>query len=86
VIDSIHHEILAEKAATLGRAGKKLAAKLALLRQAAADADRASLVQDAADAAHNYFIQRELCGLRSHQGAIDDLDIPKEVMARVGIK
>ena len=84
--DAFNHEVLAEKAASLGRAGKKLAAKLALLSEAAEGADRAPLIQAAADAAHSYFVQRELCGLYSHQGIIDDYGIPREVLARMGAR
>lgn len=84
--DAFNHEVLAEKAASLGRAGKKLSAKLAQLSDASTDADRAPLLKEAAEAAHGYFIQRELCGLYSHQTIIDDYDIPKEVLARMGAR
>lgn len=84
--DAFNHEVLAEKAASLGRAGKKLAAKLAELREANSDADRAPLIREAAEAAHSYFIQRELCGLYAHQPIIDDYDVPREVLARMGAR
>ena len=85
-LDAFHHEVLAEKAVSLGRAGKNLAAKLLRLRGAAAGDDRSQLVQDAADAAYGYFVQRELCGLYSHQAIIDDYDISREVLARIGAR
>jgi hypothetical protein len=44
------------------------------------------LLDAAADAAHCYLIQRELCGLRDHRGAIEDYQIPAKVMARVGVQ
>ena len=85
-MDAFHTEVLAEKAASLGRAGRSLASKLALLAEASPSVDRNSLVKDAADAAHGYFIQRELCGLFSHQTIIEDYEIPREVLARMGAK
>ena len=84
VHDSINHEILAEKAAPLGRAGKRLAAKLAELSGASAGSDRDLLIREAADAAHSYMIQRELCGLLSQQSPFGDYAVPKEVVARIG--
>ncbi|WP_420822447.1 DUF6665 family protein [Sphingomonas crocodyli] len=83
-LNAFHGEVLAEKAASLGRAGKLLASKLALLAKAAPGEDRKSLLQDAADAAHGYFIQRELCGLCTHQTIVKDYKIPREVLARIG--
>ena len=84
-MDSFYHEVLAEKAAVLGRAGKNLAAALEDLRRAESGA-RDALVKVAADAAHAYFIQRELCGLYDNKAAIADYAIPGEVLARVGAR
>ena len=78
--------MLAEKAASLGWAGKKLAASLAALRSRPSDEGKDWLIRATADAAYHYFIQRELCGLFSHEAAIADYEIPKEVLARVGAK
>lgn len=83
---AFQHEIAAEKAASLGRSGKKLAATLAQLHSAADEGDRATLIKNAAEAAHQYFIQRELCGLFVHQSIIDDYDIPREVLAQMGAR
>ncbi len=47
---AFQHEIAAEKAASLGRSGKKLAATLAQLRSAADEGDRATLIKNAAEA------------------------------------
>jgi hypothetical protein len=62
-LDLLGHEILAEKAAALGRAGLRVE-----------------------QAVHAYFIQRELCGLRKHDAAIREYDIPKDVLARLGAR
>ena len=84
-MNAFHREVLAEKAAVLGRAGKALAAALNTLRQGRGGA-RDDLVRIAADAAHAYFIQRELCGLYDHKVPIEDYEIPREVMARIGAR
>lgn len=82
---ALAHEILAEQASSLGRAGRAVAASLAALSAFEGGADeRAVLVQTAADAVFGYFVQRELCGLRRHDDAIRDYGIPREVIVRVG--
>jgi hypothetical protein len=85
-------ELLAERAASLGRAGERVEATLAAL--AAFDAGRAvaavlgggreRLVHEAAEAVWSYFVQREAIGLRDHDEAVAHYGIPREVMARVG--
>jgi hypothetical protein len=85
-LDAFHHEVLAEKAAALGRAGRLLEKQLMLLKACADVATEDALLGNAADAAHHYFIQRELCGLFAHQSVIDDYAIPRAVLARIGAK
>lgn len=81
----LDHEIAAEKASSLGRAGEKVEKALALLRALEADApERPARLKAAADAVYAYFIQRELCGLRRHHDAIRDYGIPREVLVRLG--
>ncbi len=84
--DVLGLEILAEKAASLGRAGDKVAAALALLRDNEEEGERTVLLKAAAEAVHAYFIQRELCGLRRHDAAIREYDIPGAVLARLGVR
>ena len=77
-LDVLGHEILAEKAASLGRAGQRVEEALARLRAHEDDAElRPALLKEAAEAVHAYFIQRELCGLRKHDAVIRDYDIPQ---------
>ncbi len=80
-------ELAGEKADALARAGRKL--EEALLRlEAARDEDgalRDPLIDAAADAVFGLTIQRELCGLRNQTDMVRRYQIPKEVMARVGI-
>ena len=81
----LDHEIMAEKAASLSRAGARAEQALARLRDHRGDADeRVGLRKQAAEAVHAYFIQRELCGLRRHGEIIRELAIPDEVLARLG--
>ena len=85
-LDLLGHEILAEKAASLGRAGQRVEAALARLRDEGDGQARAALLKAAADAVHAYFIQRELCGLRRHDAPIREYDIPRAVLARLGAR
>ncbi|ESX90748.1 hypothetical protein NKH85_13250 [Mesorhizobium sp. M0924] len=83
--DALGHEILAEKAAALGRAGQRVEETLAKLRQNNDDKEqRPRLLKEAAAAVHAYFIQRELCGLRRHESVIREYDIPRAVLVRLG--
>lgn len=85
--DLLGHEILAEKASALGRAGKQVEASLAILRTHGRDSDgRTAALKNAAEAVYAYFIQRELCGFRRHQDVIREYAIPNEVLARLGAK
>jgi hypothetical protein len=85
-LDLLGHEILAEKAAALGRAGQQVEETLARLRDNGDEQLRPRLLKDAAEAVQGYFIQRELCGLRKHDAVIRQYNIPKAVLARLGAK
>ena len=86
-LDLLGHEILAEKAATLGKAGEKARIALARLKEHPRESDgREALLKAAAQAVHAYFIQRELCGLRRHESIIREYEIPKAVLVRLGAK
>ena len=84
-LNPLDHEIAAEKAAALGRAGERVERALGALRAAEQGSpERAAFMKDAADAVYAYFIQRELCGLRRHGDVIREYAIPAEVLARLG--
>ncbi|TIV75390.1 MAG: hypothetical protein E5V93_14080 [Mesorhizobium sp.] len=83
-LDLLGHEILAEKAAALGRAGQRVEETLARLRDGGESEHRNRLLKEAAAAVHAYFIQRELCGLRKHDAVIREYDIPRAVLVRLG--
>jgi hypothetical protein len=88
-LDALAYEAAQETAAALGRIGGKLEAALEALRRHDAtenpNQDRDELVQDAADAAWILFIQRDYLGLRTDHHLLNTCDIPKDVMARVGV-
>jgi len=85
--DVLDYELMAEKAASLGRAGYYAEQYLGRLRDYEGDAEgRAALLKKTAEAVYASFIQRELCGLRRHDSLIRDYAIPKEVLARLGAK
>jgi hypothetical protein len=86
-LDLLGHEILAEKAAALGKAGEKARLALAKLKETPAGAEgRNSALKAAADAVHAYFIQRELCGFRRHDTIIREYEIPRPVLVRLGAR
>jgi hypothetical protein len=70
-IDPLEHEIAAEKASALGRAGEKAEAALLNLRSLHPDApEHGEALRMAARAVHAYFIQLELIlRHRSHMAA-----------------
>lgn len=83
---ALEQELKAEQASMLGRYGREVEKALSALREAG-DADpalRSERVTDAAQAVWAYFVQREACGLRNHDLAIELYAIPGEVLARVG--
>lgn len=86
VFNDFQREVLSEKAATLGRAGKALEAALAKLRAAEAGPDRDTLVRAAAEAAHIYLIQREVCGIHGLGAPLEDFGVPAEVQVRIGVR
>lgn len=84
-LNVLDYELLAEKAAALGRAGERVGEALARLDAHSGDAEaRRVLVKAAAAAVYGYFVQRELCGYRRHDDAIRHYGIPREVLARLG--
>jgi len=85
----LEYELMSERADALGRHGLKVEKALALLveRVAAgcAPPEREDLLNDAADKVWAFFVQREMCGLRSQKDAVCRYAIPPEVMARLGV-
>lgn len=78
-------ELMAEQAASLGRAGKRVEKTLAALREADG-AERPAALKEAADAVWGLFIQRELLGQRDQRPVIAHYAVPPEVLARLGAR
>lgn len=83
--DMLQHELLAEKAASLGRAGAEVTRRMAAI-VAASSEERDDAVQNAAEAVFAFVVQRDLCGFHAHEEALNNLGVTREVMARVGVR
>lgn len=79
---AIDHEIMAERASSLGAAEQRVVKAVANL--AAAGEDRAMSLAEARKVVWEYFVQRELVGFRRHNDVIQELNIPREVLAGLG--
>lgn len=78
---ALDHEIMAERASSLGGAEQKVIKAVADL---SADATDSAALQRARDAVWAYFVQRELIGFRKHADVIQELRIPPQVLAGLG--
>ena len=79
---AIEHEILGERASSLGAAEQRVVKAIAAL--AAATGDREDRLGEARRLVWEYFVQRELVGFRKHNDVIQELSIPPEVLAGLG--
>ena len=79
---AIDHEILAERASSLGAAEQRVVKAIALLAEATGDRD--ACLTEARKVVWEYFVQRELIGFRKHTDVIQDLSLPAEVLAGLG--
>ena len=82
----LHYELMEEQAHSLGRAGRKVEAALAALRDHPGGEDRPVVVKAAADAVWGFLVQREVMGLRDRAQVIAQYGIPREVLARLGAR
>lgn len=79
---AIEHEIIAERASSLGAAERKVVSAVAAL--SVSGTERASALATARQVVWEYFVQRELIGFRKHADVIQELRIPGEVLAGLG--
>jgi hypothetical protein len=79
---ALEHEIMAERASSLGAAEQRVVKAVAAL--AAADGDRDDRLAEARQVVWQYFVQRELVGFRKHNDVIQELSIPREVLVGLG--
>ena len=87
-LNLLEYELMSERADALGRHGLKVEKAISALHglsDATAPQHRERLLDEAADAVWAFFIQREICGLRSNSDAVARYGIPGEVIARLGI-
>jgi hypothetical protein len=91
---ALDYELVQEKAAALGRLGRRLEGALALLAQfdrneaeptEARLRQRRVLVAEAGEALWLFMVQREACGLRDSRQVMRDYRVPTEVQYRMGI-
>ena len=82
----LHHELMHEQAYSLGRAGGKVEAALAALRDHPGGEGRPELVKAAADAVWGFLVQREVMGLRDRAAVVAHYGIPREVLVRIGAR
>jgi hypothetical protein len=86
-VDPFAYEITKEKAGTLGRSGEKLERTLAALRSCdRADAAREDLLWSATYLVTSIIVQREACGLRDPRFVFEFYEVPREVVARIGVR
>ncbi|MBE0578807.1 DUF6665 family protein [Devosia sp.] len=79
---ALEHEIMAERASSLGAAEQRVVRAVAAL--AAAENDRDDRLSEARKVVWEYFVQRELVGFRRHNDVIQELSIPREVLVGLG--
>jgi hypothetical protein len=89
---ALEYEIAQEKAASLGRSGRRLEAALAALRafdaahaRAHRSGERERLLDEAGTLLWHLVVQREACGLRDSARVMQDYGVPRDVRARMGI-
>ena len=83
-------EIASEKAASLGRAGRRLDDALRSLEESVstgeAEALRLERLDEASEALYFYVVQREACGLLDATEVIREYAVPREVQLRMGTR
>jgi hypothetical protein len=79
----IEDEFRAERASSLGMAGRRLERALAALEDCD-DAGRENLIEPAARAAWEFMVTREMTGLRDWPSVARQYRIPRSVLLRMG--
>lgn len=85
-VNPFAYEIAKEKAGTLGRTGHKLEQTLAELESCTDGARREELIWYATELVTAIIIQREACGLRNPSFVFEFYGVPREVIARIGVR
>jgi hypothetical protein len=82
----LNYELMEEQAQSMGRAGRKVEAALAALRDHPGGDGRGEVLKAAADAVWGFLVQREVMGLRDRAAVIAQYGIPREVLVRLGAR
>jgi hypothetical protein len=87
-VNPFEYEISREIAGTLGRIGKRLERALRELksREGWNDVKRDELIWEATELVTSIVVQREACGLRDSSFVFEFYSVPREVIARIGVK
>lgn len=94
-IDVIREEIAEERAGALGRSGRRLEQALEQLREheharrrgePRTDAERETLLWNLAERVEAFVVHREACGLRDSRHVLKFYGVPREALARVGVR
>jgi hypothetical protein len=83
--EEVRVEILAEKVATLSRATHLLEEALTDLSRVPA-ARREDVLAEAAERFWCLIVQREAIGITRHEDLVEILGVPREVIARMGLR
>jgi len=84
-LGALEAELLNEKVEALGRAGRAAQDALKALSDCEGGETREALLDAAAGKVWNFMVQRELCGFANANAVIADLQVPPEVVVRLGI-
>jgi hypothetical protein len=82
-VDPLEYELQQERAAALGRTGKRVEQTIAALEAGAGVEDE--LLDHAASAVWHYMIVRDALGFHDHAAVLALYRVPPRVMARVGV-
>jgi hypothetical protein len=93
-VDVLHHEIMQEKASTLGRLTQAFEKALANFVEfeagaastADASAQRERLLDEAGEALWWFVVQREACGLRNTEMVLREYKVPAAIRLRMGVR
>ena len=93
IVNTLHAEILEEKAATLSRLTRVFETRLAAWREAEAAISagkrlsrrrRQRLFDEAAEALWQFVVQREACGLRNTEAVLREYGVPAALRLSMG--
>lgn len=89
-LDALQHEIMQERASTLGRLTQAFEQALAALvafeaGEHRSEARRRQLTDEAGEALWNFVVQREACGLRNTEAVLREYRVPAAVRLRMGV-